>query len=143
MPDIRTAVQIDVPTAKVYPLLSAGSGFRNWWAEDVMVRLDGAVDLGFFNRSTVYSLRLVKPPSPTEVEWICLSGKEWKGTRLLFQLNEAKGQTLLRFTHADWEPETDYFVSCNTTWGALMFRLKSAAEGRAAGPLFSTAGWAL
>jgi hypothetical protein len=27
--------------------------------------------------------------------------QEWKGTRLLFQLNESKGQTLLlRFTHA-------------------------------------------
>ncbi len=143
MSDIRTAIQIDVPTAKVFPLVGSGPGFAKWWAEDLTVRSDGTVDLGFFNRSTVYSLRLVKAPTPTEVEWHCLSGKEWKGTRLLFQLSESKGQTLLRFTHADWEAVTDYFVSCNTTWGALMFRLKCAAEGRAPGPLFSTAGWAL
>jgi hypothetical protein len=25
--------------------------------------------------------------------------------------------TVLRFTHAGWKPETDYSVSCNTTWG--------------------------
>jgi hypothetical protein len=31
---------------------------------------------------------------------------------------------------------TEYFTSCNTTWGDLMFRLKSAAEGKSRGPLF-------
>ncbi len=143
MPDIRNAIQIDTPLANVYPLISAGSGFLKWWAEDVAVRPDGTVDLGFFNRATVYSLRLVKPPTPTEVEWLCLSGKEWKGTRLRFQMNETKGQTLLRFTHAGWEKETGYFISCSTTWGALMFRIKGVAEGRPRGPLFSRDGWSL
>jgi hypothetical protein len=46
---------------------------------------------------------------------------------------------LLRFTHADWAADTDYFVSCTTTWGELMFRLKSAAEGKSRGPLFLAA----
>jgi hypothetical protein len=31
-------------------------------------------------------------------------------------------------------PEAIY--SCNTTWGELMFRLKSVAEGKPRGPLF-------
>ena len=31
---------------------------------------------------------------------------------------------------------TPFFVSCNTTWGGLMFRLRSAAEGKPSGPLF-------
>jgi uncharacterized protein YndB with AHSA1/START domain len=143
MPDIRNSVQIDVPAAQVYPLISSGTGFSKWWAQDVTIRADGAVDLGFFNRATVYSLQQGRAVNPSEAEWLCLSGKEWKGTKLLFQLNESKGQTLLRFTHANWEADTDYFVACNTTWGALMFRLKANAEGKAAGPLFSVAGWAL
>ncbi len=69
--------------------------------------------------------------------------EEWNGTRLLFELVEQKaGRTLLRFSHADWKAETDYFVACTTTWGELMFRLKAAAEGRTPGPLFSAAGMA-
>ena len=143
MPDIRSAIQIDVPPAQVYPLVSSGVGFTKWWAADMTVRPDGVVDLGFFSRSTIYGLRLGKTATPFEVEWQCLSGKEWQNTKLLFQLSAAKGQTILRFTHADWEAETEYFVSCNTTWGALMFRLKSAAEGGAPRPLFSTSGLAL
>jgi hypothetical protein len=101
------------------------------------------VDLGFFNRATIYSVQLVRAATPAEADWLCSSGKEWKGTNLLFQLSESKGQTQLRFTHANWEADTDYFVSCNTTWGALMFRLKAAAEGKTAGPLFSMTGWGL
>jgi len=97
---------------------------------------------GFFNRATVYSVQLVRS-APSETEWFCKSGKEWEGTRLRFQLSETKGQTLLRFTHAGWEADTDYFVSCNTTWGALMFRLKALAEGKPTVPLFSKTGWAL
>ena len=142
MPDIRHAVQIDVPPAQVYPLISSGSGLSKW-AEDMITCADGTVGLGFFNRATVYGLKLVRDVSPLEAEWLCLSGKEWEGTTLLSRLSESKGQTLLRFTHANWEADTDYFVSCNTTWGALMFRLKAVAEGKSAGPLFSMTGWRL
>jgi uncharacterized protein YndB with AHSA1/START domain len=141
MPDIRESILIDAPAAKVSPLVSSGEGLSKWWAEDVVLRPE-CVDLGFFNRATVYSVQLVRS-APSETEWFCKSGKEWEGTRLRFQLTEAKGQTLLRFTHAGWEADTDYFVSCNTTWGALMFRLKALAEGNPTVPLFSKAGWAL
>jgi len=141
MPDIRHAIQIDVPAVQVHPLISSGSGLSKWWAEDMTICADGTVGLGFLNRATVYALKLVRNVSPSEAEWLCLSGKEWKGTTLSSHLSESKGQTLLRFTHANWEVDTDYFVSCNTTWGALMFRLKAVAEGKSAGPLFSMTGW--
>ncbi len=38
--------------------------------------------------------------------------------------------------------ETDYFVSCTTVWGELMFRIKSTAEGKTLGPLFARSGMA-
>jgi uncharacterized protein YndB with AHSA1/START domain len=141
MPDIRQSIQIDAPAVKVYPLVNSGEGFSKWWAEDVVLRPDG-VDLGFFNRATVYSVHLVRS-ALVETEWLCDSGQEWKGTRLRFHLNETKGQTQLRFMHAGWEADTDYFVSCTTTWGALMFRIKAAAEGKPSVALFSKTGWAL
>jgi hypothetical protein len=50
--------------------------------------------------------------------------------------------TQVRFTHAGWAAESDYFFSCNTTWGALMFRLKAAGEGKAVAPLFLSDGMA-
>jgi len=135
MADIRHALQIAAAPDKTYPLVATAGGFEQWWAADV-TESGGIVDLGFFNRSTVYRLRLEIDQPPTHAEWICESGKEWRGTRISFRLEVRGSSTLLRFTHEGWESETEYFTSCNTTWGELMFRLKSAAEGKSRGPLF-------
>ena len=143
MPDIRHAITIDVPPEEVFPLVSTGRGFAQWWAADVSEKgADGTVELGFFNRSTLYRLEPARQAAPREAEWRCEWGKEWQGTRLRFELAENQGKTLLRFTHADWQADTDYFVSCTTTWGELMFRIKAAAEGKSPGPLFSASGMA-
>ena len=143
MPNIRHAITIDAPPKQVHPLVSSGRGFTEWWAEDVdKDNFSGVVELGFFGRSTVYGLQLIGNTAPTHAEWLCQSGKEWQNTKLVFELAESKNGTLLRFAHADWQDESDYFISCNTTWGELMYRLKAAAEGKKPGPLFNRNGMA-
>ena len=143
MPDIKHAIAIDASPEAIYPLISSGAGFSKWWAEDVREEDAGrTVELGFFNRATIYQLQLIRAVAGAHAEWLCKSGKEWQGTRLLFHLSPSKSQTLLHFSHADWQSETDYFTFCNTTWGELMFRLRAAAEGKSPGPLFSATGLA-
>jgi hypothetical protein len=142
MPTIRHAIAIDASPQRIFPFISSGPGFKQWWAADVTEDVPrDIVSLGFFNRATVYNLHPFRIDEPNYAEWACQSGEEWNGTKLLFDLLPQKeGRTLLRFSHADWRAETDYFVSCNTTWGELMFRLKAAAEGKNLGPLFSATG---
>jgi hypothetical protein len=139
MPSIRHALAIDAPAERIYPLVSAAQGLSQWWAADVTENLkEGTVDLGFFNRSTIYRLKPARMELPACAEWAVQSGVEWNGTRLIFELNRKdKGGVSLRFTHADWQSDTDYFISCNTVWGELMFRLKATAEGKSPGPLFA------
>ena len=135
MPDILHSIQISAPPEAIYPLISTAQGLGAWWAADV-TEAGGTVDLGFFNRQTVYRLRPQVDRPTSHFEWSCGTGKEWAGTRLIFKLQPAGNGTLVRFTHAGWESATDYFVSCTTTWGELMFRLKAAAEDKPRGPLF-------
>jgi hypothetical protein len=143
MPDIKHSIQIAAAPQIVHPLVASAKGFSRWWAADVTEdQTSGNVELGFFDRATVYGLHPIQMAAPRQAQWLCQSGKEWSGTRLHFDLAEQKGQTLVRFTHADWQAETDYFVACNTTWGELMFRLKAAAEGKTPGSLFSKTGMA-
>ncbi len=141
MPAIKHAISIEAPLDKIFPLISAGSGFAQWWAADVTEVSPEAVELGFFNRQTIYRLHRARAVAPTEADWLVTSGKEWKDTRILFRLTATRTGSQLQFTHADWRNETDYFVSCNTTWGELMFQLKAAAEGKQPGPLFSKDGF--
>ena len=144
MATIRHRIEIAAPAGRIWPLVSTAEGLTRWWAADVVVKPGRAtvVELGFFGRSTVYRLRAVEAAPPESVRWRCETGKEWAGTSIAFDLAAASGGTTLRFSHAGWRRATDYFVSCNTTWGALMFRLKAAAEGKATSPLFSRTGMA-
>ena len=135
MADIKHMVQIPASPEAIYPLVATADGFSRWWSEDV-TESGGAVELGFFNRTTIYRLRLQFSKPDNEVQWLCESGDEWSGTRLIFKLEPTKSGTLLRFAHAGWRAESEYFLSCNTTWGELMYRLKAVARGTAPGPLF-------
>ena len=135
MADIHHAIQIAADPEAIYQLISTAQGLTQWWAADI-TEAGGALELGFFKRATVYRLRLSVDHAPDRAEWVCETGQEWSGTQIRFQLETRASGTLLRFTHAGWQSATDYFTSCNTTWGELMFRLKSAAEGKSRGPLF-------
>ncbi len=136
MADIKHSIPISASAEQIYPLVATAKGFSQWWATDA-VESTGVVELGFFNRTTVYRLRLKEEQPPTQVEWVCETGKEWNGTHITFCLETKKAETVLHFTHANWPKASDYFVSCNTTWGELMFRLKAVAEGKKLAPLFS------
>lgn len=139
MADIRHSISISATRERVFPLIASGSGFARWWAADVIEDYSTRiVEIAFFNRATVYRFKPIQSSAPWTAEWTCQTGKEWIGTRLLFELTETSGKTQLRFTHAGWKAETDYFVSCTKVWEELMLRLKAAAEGEGLGPLFST-----
>jgi len=135
MADIQHAIQIAASPETIYPLIATAQGLGKWWAADV-TQSAMTVDLGFFNRATVYKLKLEIDKAPAHADWTCQSGDEWGGTHIVFRVEPRGAGSMLRFSHAGWRSETDYFTSCNTTWGALMFRLKAAAEGKPSGPLF-------
>ena len=135
MPDIQHAIQIAAKPETIYPIVATAHGFSQWWATDI-TESGGLVELGFFNRATVYKLKREIDKPPAHADWLCQSVDEWGGTHIIFRVEARGAESLLRFTHAGWRSETDYFTSCNPTWGALMYRLKAAAEGKPAGPLF-------
>ena len=136
MPDIVHSIEVPASADVLYGYVSSGDGFKAWWAEDVRDSADGVVELGFFNRSTIYRLRPARMEGNSSATWRCETGDEWKGTEIIFDLESRGAATLLRFRHAGWERASEYFISCNTTWGGLMFRLRAAAAGRTPGPLF-------
>jgi hypothetical protein len=59
---------------------------------------------------------------------------EWAGTTLEWEVDAAPDGATLRFSHRGWREITPFAASCNSTWGELMFRLKSHVEGGRPGP---------
>jgi len=140
MPDLRHQLEVHASPAAIFPLVATSAGLAQWWAADSRDVSDPThgVELGFFNRQTLYRLRPQTFVAPTSATWRCETGQEWSNTVLSFTLRPKGPATLLRFVHSGWAADTDYYISCNTVWGALLFRLKAVAEGHPQGPLFTT-----
>jgi len=74
MPDIHHAIQVAASTQTVTDLVATGAGLQQWWAEDVETAAEGRISLGFFNRATVYRLRLLER-GPDAMSWRCETGE--------------------------------------------------------------------
>jgi hypothetical protein len=141
MPELIHSIEITATPRVIYPLVSTAEGLAKWWAEDV-VQVEAGVELAFFNRTSVYRLRSLTFAPPATASWLCETGKEWASTRIVFYLASRGDKTDVRFLHEGWREATPYFFSCNSAWGALLYRLKAVAEGSTIGPLFTKEGLA-
>ncbi len=140
MPEILHEIEIDARPDAVFRALTTEAGFMEWWTLDVETTAEaGSVaTFGFYDRSTVFRMRIDELIPDRLIRWTCLGDvEEWTGTSLVFELSEYEGGgTVVRFSHTGWRSVTGFFRQCNTTWGALMYRLRDYCEGKNPGALF-------
>ncbi len=83
----------------------------------------------------VFRMKVEKLEPGKLVVWSCQGEHpEWAGTTLTWNISNKGGITVLRFTHGGWKSVSDFFATCNSMWGELMYRLQGYLEGRNPGP---------
>lgn len=140
MAEMLHEIEIDAPPERIFHALTTEAGLKSWWTADAVAKPEaGAVaEFGFNNRAVVFRMRIQELQRPRRVLWECMGDvDEWKGTNLLWQMEPTETGTKVKFQHAGWLSDGGMFAMCNSTWGALMWRLKEYAEGRSQTPLFA------
>lgn len=129
----RTSIVITTPEACVR---SVAAGFSEWWPLIVWRTLIAPQSSG----SSIKAPCIVFILNGSRQMKLCgVARPEMSGTERSPGSSFGR-KTILWFIHEGRANETDHFTLGNTTWGALMYRLKAAAEGNSPGPLFSTSG---
>ncbi len=137
MNDIRLLVTIACEPRDVFGLVAGSTGFSSWWSDDVNVQSDGSVEIGMADRAQSLRLRPETMVMPARAAWAVDSGGEWAGTALVFDLTPDENGTRMLFTQGGWRKPTDAFLEAAAMWGALLYRLKQAAEQGSERPLFT------
>lgn len=137
MADLKHQIPIDATPEKVYASIASQNGMQSWWTADTKMdeKVGGKAEFGFNKRQMVFRMKIEKLNPGKQVVMSCHGDHpEWDGTTLTWNISREDGVTVLRFNHSGWKSVTDFFASCNSTWGELMFRLKNSAEGKPPGP---------
>ena len=140
MAEMLHEILINAASSQIYHAISTAEGLKGWWTADVQAQaqVGSIAHFGFAGRATVFRMRIESLVENQEVQWYCLGdADEWEGTQLYFQIESTTpAQCVLHFKHANWRSTKGWFAMCNTTWGALMVRLKEFAEGKHTEPYF-------
>jgi|SRR3989344_1519915 len=150
---LKHKVTIEVPSKKVYDLLTSTSGLKKWWVKDskgTPDKIGGEIEFG--DKKTWYNkIRIVALEKEEKVVWTITESKgmtddakSWIGTEVVFNLQEKKLErlkgktcTILRFNHTKWSEKIkshknyeDFLAECNWYWGMFLLSLKNVAEGK-------------
>ncbi|MEO8217601.1 MAG: SRPBCC domain-containing protein [Acidobacteriota bacterium] len=146
MADILHRITVAADPKTLFETVSSTPGTSSWWTDDNDTAPEvGNVNLFRFNGGAVQFSFRVDQSDEAHIRWTGIRGQnmpeEWLDTRIEFDFTpQADGKTLVDFRHRNWQRVSGEYPQCNTTWGLLMQRLKSAAEGHADGPFFVKGG---
>src|SRR5260370_38006958 len=127
MADILHLVNIKAPPEKIFTALTQRSGLAGWWTEDVDAEPRvGTIARFRFGDHGGSDMAIMALEPDRLVRWRCighLSGEEWIGTELFFELAGEGDGTVLRFSHRRWLEPTDSLRHCCVRWALYLVSL--------------------
>lgn len=135
MSDILHALTIKASPADVYAALSTVPGLASWWTSTTSGEsaVDKTIDFRF-NKHLV-QMRVEELEAGKRVAWQCTQADpDWVGTRITFDLTEAKGGTKLIFGHRAWKETNPHFAHCSMKWATFLMSLREVVEKGAGRP---------
>jgi hypothetical protein len=113
-----------------------------WWATDISgssLKADDVFTVRFSETSVTFKIielvpnkKIVWLVTDCYLHWI-KDKKEWKGTRINWEISAAKGSTLVSFTHIGLVPALECYNDCKEGWdfqvGKSLFKFLTAQKG--------------
>ena len=135
-------------------VFNAINNVRGWWSEEIEGGTDNLNDEFNYHFEDIHRCKIkITALMPGEkVEWLVLgnyfkpgifneapaalhNGKsEWTGTKIIFEIEEKRNKTQVRFTHLGLVPEYECFDACSNGWshyiGQSLLSLITTGKGQ-------------
>jgi hypothetical protein len=99
---------------------------RGWWSEEIEGNTDQLGDVFQYHYEDVHrcQIKLIEVQPNKKVVWLILDNyfkftqdeTEWKGTTVIFDINEKDGKTEVKMTHVGLVPEYECYDICREGW---------------------------
>jgi Activator of Hsp90 ATPase homolog 1-like protein len=109
-----------------------------WWTKNLDGESSGLNDEFVVEFGDVHFSRqkIVECIPGKKVVWLVTESRlnfvadkqEWTGTRIIFEVFEEQGQTMIRFTHEGLVPEVECYDACSNAWAQYMNSLQQLID---------------
>ncbi|NNE62813.1 MAG: SRPBCC domain-containing protein [Gammaproteobacteria bacterium] len=130
MAEIKHRVGIRANAAEVYQRLTTDQGLSTWWTTDTHGAGEPGSIIRFRFGDDGPDFEVVELILDRLVRWRH-SGKmpeDWMGTEICFELSEDDKQTIVLFSHYNWQQADDFLAHCSTKWATFLMSLKASIE---------------
>ncbi|MFF4345029.1 SRPBCC domain-containing protein [Kitasatospora sp. NPDC001540] len=129
MVDILHRIGVTASPEDVYTALTTVQGLAGWWTEDT----DGDPATGGVVRFRFppggFDMKVLDTEPARRVRWEVVDGpEEWIGTRIVFELRQEDGWTIVLFRHEGWREPVEFMHHCSTKWAIYLMSLKKLVE---------------
>ena len=123
---INHLLYIDVAIPCVYRALTSISGLQHWWTEETSGSTDLNEVIEFrFGDSGYIAMKVETLIENKIVQWKCVDGADdWIDTFVSFELDQNDDKTRLRFTHGNWQDNSDFYAHCSFSWSRYLESLR-------------------
>lgn len=121
--DFTTDFVVDQSPEEVF---NAVNNVRGWWSEEIEGKSEKLNDVFDYHYRDVHisKMKLIEVVPNKKVVWLVLENQfkftkdqnEWKGNKIIFEINEKEGKTELRFTQEGLVPAYECFEICRDAW---------------------------
>ncbi len=125
--DFTTTITVNESAAAAF---AAINNVRGWWQGSIEGPTDKLNDEFDYRMMEFHfsKQKVVELVPNKKVVWLVTDSKltfagnqsEWTGTKIIFDIEEVKGKTQIRFTHAGLVPAFECYGDCSNAWGELV-----------------------
>ena len=121
--DFTTTLLLEEKPENVFRAIN---NVRGWWSEDIEGNTEKLNEEFTYHYKDVHfsKMKLVEVIPNKRVVWFVLDNhfsftkdkREWKGTKVIFEIERQGDKTALRFTHQGLVPEYECYEVCREGW---------------------------
>jgi|RhiMetdeSRZDD1v2_1073273.scaffolds.fasta_scaffold08183_7 uncharacterized protein YndB with AHSA1/START domain len=121
--DFTTTLVVDQTPNEVF---NAITNVRGWWSEEIEGGTEKLNDEFRYHFKDVHlcKIKLIEVVPDKKIVWLVIDNyfnftkdnREWKGTKVIFEISQKDNKTHLRFTHEGLVPEYECYDICRNGW---------------------------
>lgn len=139
--DYNATITANIPVREAFKYINRVSA---WWSENLKGRSENLNDIFtvHFEFGDTFTIKIIEVVIDKKIVWLVTDcnltwvkdSKEWKGTKMIFEISTENNSANISFTHVGLVPQIECYDGCVNGWDQYikgsLFKLLTEGKGQ-------------